>query len=334
MNQADLDTLHQLRQRFLSNRAEGGYWRSHEELALYDRTFGERIGWKWDGVLRELTARGWQPEARTLLDWGCGSGVASRRVLAQWPDQFEAVHLYDSSSLARAYARGSVQALDAALQVREVEIAVSAPETLVLLSHVLNELTDEQAAALVQGLSGVQEIIWVESGTHANSRRLIAEVRERLLSTGTFQVVAPCPHREQCGMLHPQRARDWCHSFASPPREIFQDREWMHFGRELGIDLRSTPYAFLVLRRVAKVESGVLPFLTPAGAARVIGRSRDYKGYSKVLSCEASGVPERMLQKRDAPELLKQVQAGKVAAPVYQWSLEKERIVGGGAVFK
>jgi hypothetical protein len=186
----------------------------------------------------------------------------------------------------------------------------------------------------VKSLRGVREIIWVESGTHANSRRLVAEVRERLVGSGDFQVVAPCPHREQCGMFAPQRLRDWCHSFASPPREIFQDAEWMHFGRELGIDLRSTPYAFLVMRRVAAVAEGALPYNTPAGSARVIGRPRDYKGYSKVLSCELTGVHERMLQKRDAPGLLKQVQAGEEAAPLYEWALEKEKIAGGQAVFE
>ena len=66
---------------------------------------------------------------------------------------------------------------------------------------------------------------------------------------------------------------------------------------------------------------------TPPGCSRVIGRTRDFKGYSKVLSCQAEGVCEAMLQKRDAPELLREVREGTVA-PVYRWRVEKGKIVG------
>src|SRR4051812_33536871 len=108
---AELQALRELRERFLASRpAEGGYWRSREELALYDRTFAQRIGWKWDAVLRELKARGWQPESRTVLDWGCGSGVAGRRVLAAWPGQFTGLALHDVSALAVEFARGAAAA--------------------------------------------------------------------------------------------------------------------------------------------------------------------------------------------------------------------------------
>ena len=52
---AELTALDRLRARFLDgSNAGGGYWRSEAELALYDTTFAERIGWKWDAVLAEL----------------------------------------------------------------------------------------------------------------------------------------------------------------------------------------------------------------------------------------------------------------------------------------
>ncbi len=161
----------------------------------------------------------------------------------------------------------------------------------------------------------------MESGTFANSRRLVAEVRERLVGSGEFSIVAPCTHRQQCGMFAPGNDRHWCHSFAETPRAIFQDARWMHLGRELGIDLRATPYAFLVMERRA--------YAGDSDAARVIGRPRDYKGYSKILSCEPSGVHERVLQKRDAPGLLKQVQS-EPPAPLFRWELAGGKIVGGG----
>jgi ribosomal protein RSM22 (predicted rRNA methylase) len=319
-----LDTLRELRERFLASRsAEGGYWRSHEELALYDRTFAERIGWKWDAVLRELQARGWQPQSRTVLDWGCGSGIAGRRVLGAWPGQFSKLALHDVSPLAVEYARGAAAGEFPGVRSDRSDVSDQSdpPDpTLLLLSHVLNELSERDLDNLLTTVRRAQEVIWVESGTHANSRRLGAEVRERLVGSGEFSIVAPCTHRQQCGMFLPKNDRHWCHSFAETPRAIFQDARWMHLGRELGIDLRATPYAFLVMER--------RPYAGDAEAARVIGRPRDYKGYSKLLSCEATGVHERMLQKRDAPALLKQVQSGPVA-PLFKWELAGERIVGG-----
>jgi ribosomal protein RSM22 (predicted rRNA methylase) len=198
---------------------------------------------------------------------------------------------------------------------------VDTPPTLLLVSHVLNELSASQLAGLLETVRHVDELIWVESGTWENSRRLGAEVRERLLAGGAWSVVAPCTHRERCGMLVRRNERHWCHSFATTPREVFQDARWMHLGRELGIDLRATPYAFLVMTKREEREDG--------RRARLIGRPREYKGYSKLLSCEPGGVHERVLQKRDAPVLLKQVQSER-DAPLFQWELADGKIVGGG----
>jgi hypothetical protein len=106
------------------------------------------------------------------------------------------------------------------------------------------------------------------------------------------------------------------------PPHFFQDARWAELSHELGIDLRALPYSFLVLER-PRAE-----FPTPEGFSRVIGRPRDFKGYSKVLSCQAEGVCEWMLQKRDAPELLREVRDG-AEAPVYRWRVEKGKIVEG-----
>ena len=64
----DLALLRRLRERFIARTAgERDYWQSDEELELYDTTFGERIGWKWDAVLTGLEALGWKPRV-PLLD--------------------------------------------------------------------------------------------------------------------------------------------------------------------------------------------------------------------------------------------------------------------------
>jgi len=311
----ELATLRELRERFLAGTAGAAdYWESPEHLDLYDATFGERIGWKWDAVLDELRLRGWRPRATRLLDWGCGTGVAHRRVLARWP-QFPALALHDRSPRARLFSVEKAQ-----LAFPELTVTWGAPavtrETLLLVSHVINELAAKELEQLLDLARAAGEVIWVEAGTHADSRRLI-DVRERLRDE--FMPVAPCTHAGRCGLLAPKNAPHWCHHFAHPPSHIFQDARWAAFAREIGIDLRSVPYSFLVLARVRGME---------AGYSRVIGEPRQAKGYTRVLSCQAEGVTEFVLQKRDAPELFRAARKDRLA-PIYRWKLEGGKILNG-----
>jgi hypothetical protein len=308
--------LNRMRERFIKGTAGAqDYWRFEEDLALYDATFGERIGWKWDAVLRELHRRGWAPQSRTAIDWGCGTGVAGRRVLAEWP-QIRTLALHDRSPLAMRFAMERAQQVFPGMEVRR--FLKCDPSSLLLVSHVANELSPSALDGLLALAAQAREIIWVEAGTHADSRRL-SEIRDRLLPGG-FTVIAPCTHQARCGMLTPENERHWCHHFAAPPEVAFRDARWAEFGKELSIDLRSLPYSFLVLSR------DVAP-LAP-GFSRVIGEVREAKGYCKVLSCQAEGVSEFMLQKRDAPELHRELRKGW-EAPIYRWTLEDGKIKGG-----
>lgn len=315
-----LNTLRRLRDGFLAGTAGArDYWRSREEIALYDDTFAQRIGWKWDAVLHEVQARGWQPQSRTILDWGCGSGIAHRRVLAAWPGHFTSVSLHDRSALAAHYAAEKLKEQFPAVECRNAVAEPPAPGTLLIVSHVVNELPGTELARLLQAAGQAQEVLWVEAGTHADSRALIA-AREQL--RGKLTVLAPCTHGAACGLLTQRNAQHWCHHFAQPPSHAFQDARWAELSKELNIDLRSLPYSFLLLSQVAAQD----PSFT--GASRVIGKTRDFKGYSKVLSCQAEGVAEFMLQKRDAPRLLRDVQEQR-QIPVYRWARTGERISGG-----
>ena len=319
-NHAELTALRRMRERFLAGTAGAqNYWKLPEDIALYDSTFAERIGWKWDAVLGELAARGWQPQSRHVLDWGCGSGVAGRRALAEWP-QLQTLAVHDRSSLAMRFAAEKARAAFPNVTVVPAGSALP-PDTLLVLSHVISELPADDLARLLDFARQAREVIWVEAGTHADSRRLIA-VREALV--GGFAAVAPCTHQRACGMLTARNAQHWCHHFAAPPAHIFQDARWMDFGREMGIDLRSLPYSFLVLERPRATP-------TPAGFAHVIGEPREARGHLKVLSCQAEGVAEFALQKRDAPELYRALRKG-TAAPVHRWTMSDGKIVGSDAV--
>ena len=316
-NHPELTALRRMRERFLAGTAGAqDYWKVPGDIALYDSTFAERIGWKWDAVLRELAARGWRPQSRHVLDWGCGSGVAGRRALAEWP-QLESLAVHDRSSLAIRFAAEKARAVFPNVHVVQADSPLP-PDTLLVLSHVISELPARELARLLDLARQAREVIWVEAGTHADSRRLIA-VRETLRDT--FSVVAPCTHQRACGMLTAKNAQHWCHHFAAPPPEIFQNARWMDFGREMGIDLRSLPYSFLVLERPRATPP------TPAGLSHVIGEPREARGHLKVLSCQAEGVAEFVLQKRDAPTLFRALRKGE-APPVQRWVFAGGKIPG------
>jgi len=323
----DFALLDRLRSRFLDTPAQGGdYWDSDELLGAYDATFGERIGWKWDAVLAELQRRHWAPPAGTvLLDWGCGSGIAGRRVLhAFGAERFARLLVHDRSPRARNFAtrRAAEEHPGLALeQAPDWGDPVPAGDFTLVISHVLNELAPADSAALLALVRRAAAVLWVEPGAGETARTLVA-LREELRSA--FAIIAPCTHRSGCGLLAPENQRHWCHHFARPPIEAFTDGFWSDFSRRLSIDLRSLPYSFLVLERPAAAA----PEPTPAGWARVLGEPREYKGYAKVLSCEAGGVVERMLQKRDAPALFKQMRR-LPAPPLFRWKLRESRIAGG-----
>lgn len=313
----DWNALEQMRAAFLQNDAGAAdYWRGESDLASYDATFAQRIGWKWDYVLSELKRRNWSPPGGELLDWGCGSGIAGRAFL----DHFGAasvstLRLWDRSPLAVSFASARARGRYPGMEIRAANEAASSDGT-ILVSHVLTELPPEQTEALTELAAKAQCVIWVEPGTYEASLTLIA-IRERLRSG--FNVVAPCTHQERCGILAPENERHWCHHFAPPPPEIFTDANWSRFGRAMGIDLRALPLSFLVLDR-----RPVAPL--PSGAGRVIGHPRIYKGHALLLGCDASGVRERKLTKRHFPEEFRVLRKG-TADVIREWRCERGEIV-------
>ena len=322
MNLASIDweSLERMRAAFLGGTAGAqDYWRSESDLAAYDATFAQRIGWKWDYVLEELKARGWSPPAGDVLDWGCGSGVAGRAFLDHFGvKEVSALRVLDRSTLATAFAakraRESFSGIKIVEEMQRADSGIGFQPAVLLISHVLTEMTQEQTTALVSAAASAECVIWVEPGTYETSLTLIA-IRERLRAV--FNVIAPCTHQERCGILSPENERHWCHHFGHVPSEASQDAHWSQFSRDLGIDLTTLPYSFLVLSR----NGGALA----PGATRIIGRPREAKGRMEILSCDSSGVRDLTLQKRDEPALFKSLQKGRAAA-VQRWSVEDGKV--------
>ncbi len=288
--------LERLRRGFLDGTAgRQDYWRGMQDLAQYDATFAQRIGWKWDFVLQDLQRLGWTLPPGVLVDWGCGSGIATRAVLDLFGTAgVEEVRFLDRSPLAVRFA---TQRLAARFPGTRSGAGWGEGPAVVLVSHVLTELEPSQVDELLAQLATATSVIWVEPGTYEASLALIA-IRERLRAT--FRIVSPCPHAGACGILSPGNERHWCHHFASPPAGVFTDPFWGRFAHFLGIDLRSLPLSYLVLdRRAVPPASVVSPEI------RVLGRPELHKADVRLIACQASCLGELTLTKRAHPELWK-----------------------------
>jgi len=305
----DWADLRALRSAFLERTAgTTDYWGSDDRLSAYDRTFGERIGWKWDHVLAEVSRRGWSPPVGPVLDWGCGTGVAGRRFL-EWFPGAGPLRCSDRSARAERFAR--TRATEAGIEV----ITQGAAAT-VLVSHVLSELDGPAIERLMTVLAQATSVVWVEPGDREASR-LLQSLRDRM--AGVYSVVAPCARQTPCPLLEAGMERHWCHHFASPPPEAFTDRGWGRFSSETGIDLRSTPLSFLVLDRRPVPEPG-------PGAVHVVGRPRLSKVEVRVFGCDQSGVTDGRLTKRRLPDRYREAKKGELE-DLARWSLEGSEIV-------
>jgi len=300
-----------LRKHYLSLGQAGSkdYWNDLELIESYDKVLGERIAWKWSAVLNQVKDRISFTTSVSVLDWGCGTAVASRKFYEYFGETIVSINLHDRSRKVANYASKRLAA-----EVKDCNISIldSMPaekSTVALLSHVINEFDEKDLDRLVHSLRGHELIIWLEPGTHRESRRL-NHVRAELLDE--YEVIAPCSHQSKCPMQQEEHSSHWCHFFARPPAEAFQSQLWAEAKKHLGIDLRSLPTSFLCLMR--KEGTGVVSTSSDS-AAVLIGRHRIYKGYLKYLECSEAGLSEVRLQKRDNKKLFKQLSDGVFSMP-------------------
>jgi hypothetical protein len=295
----DFAILNRLRSRFLDPGPDfPDYWTSERVLALYDSTYGRRIWWKWDWVIADLRALGWEPPAGVWVDWACGTGVASRAMLDGFPASGPSrVHLVDRSPIALRF---SADRLREHGQTSVVSGPPAENPDLLLVSHVIDELGAGDLDELVRLAGRATAMVWVEPGDRRSSTALV-RVREALCAV--TRIVAPCTHQERCGM--PESG--WCHHFATPPAEAFTTPEWGRFAEATGIDLRSLPLSFLVTDQRTRPAA-------PADTVRLIARPRTTKGDTLITACDARGVSELRVPRRQFPDAYKLARKGRLAS--------------------
>lgn len=279
------------------------YWNSESDLESYDSTLAQRIKWKFEFVLNRLDALGWKPNGGTIIDWGCGTGIASRTFFEHFGEESGSeIHFYDHSNLSVYFARKKFAETFPSLILKSGLPKLSGDET-VLISHVVTELSADQLKELKEYLKNAGTVIWVDAGTSVVSRTLI-QIREELKSD--LQVIAPCTHQNSCGLLEEKNQKHWCHFFAESPREIFMSAEWSEFARNLNVHLNELPVSYLVLDKRGLNQKN--PF------TRILGKPRIYKGYSQILCCNENGINENRLSQRTFPDVFKKFKKEKFAA--------------------
>ncbi len=328
----DWALLKKLRSHFLEQKSTGteNYWHSEQELSLYDASFARRISWKWDYVCEELKKRTWswpaEPESLLFVDWGCGTGVATRQILEHFPGLRKATfQVFDRSKMAEAFALKKIAEEYPGVDAKPFAggSGFEGKKIVLLLSHVIGELSPQQLGALLSLFAMSSAFIWVDSGSKECARKL-SDLRNRLLR-GEWSVFAPCTHQGVCEMSKDENEKHWCHSFARPPRDVFHDEFWRTFSKEVGVDLRSLPLSFLVMQK-PKIPAHA------EGLSRVVGSVRSYKGYVKWLNCSSQGLGDVEMQKRLKAEEYKQFSNNDLdPSPVFRVSVENHRVVKIGS---
>lgn len=319
---ADWQALAQLRAHFLGGRnaTPFDYWRERRLCELYDATFARRIAWKWRAALGEMGRRGVLPRVARVLDWGCGSGVASREFQRAHRERHGVdvgrVQLWDRSALAREFAAERLREDARGVQVECGAFDRAGEHDLLLVSHVLGELDSAGAEELARVAAAARFVIWLEPGDREISRELVAW-RERLRPGR--QVLAPCVHSAACGALSAGHERDWCHSFAAPDNEAFTTAFWREFSHRLKIDARSLPYAYFAL-------GGATTAPTQHDWIRILGRPRLEKGAARFDACEASGLRVLRVLERDAKAVVKSFAEPAQLARPFRVEVQGDRV--------
>jgi ribosomal protein RSM22 (predicted rRNA methylase) len=230
-----------------------------------------------------------QFQPRTLLDLGCGLGVAAFAALEAWPE-LESVTMLDHSheflALARQILPASSRSALAKARIVAAEMDAlpenAAPFDLVVMGYSATELADPRLLPTVEAAwrHCAGALVIIEPGTPRDHRRLL-KMRAALAQAGA-SIALPCPHAEPC----PLTAPDWCHFSARLPRR--RDHKLL---KDATVPFEDEKFSYLVAARQGLA-------LTPA-FARILRPPRILKYGLELKLCACSGIRETATPKRD-----------------------------------
>ncbi|MEM7233046.1 MAG: small ribosomal subunit Rsm22 family protein, partial [Planctomycetota bacterium] len=226
-----------------------------------------------------------------VVDLGAGPGTSALATLSSWRSARSAeILLTDRSRNALQVGRRLLAACASAREYpnpvvhTKVERLPNLPEirekSIVWMSMVLNELVGTarkrfDPGVLVRRLEAAipapSVLIIVEPALRIPSRRLL-DVREHLIASPKWRVLAPCTHAETCPLIE-IRDRPWCHFHFD-----WHPGPWVdEVAKPLGLEARHGALSYLVVERVSPRESPRNATTSPQ-AARVIGDHMHVRG--------------------------------------------------------
>ncbi|HST03148.1 MAG TPA: small ribosomal subunit Rsm22 family protein [Chloroflexia bacterium] len=240
-----------------------------------------------------LRAPNFQPT--TMLDLGSGPGTALWAAVEHWPD-IETADAWErepaSIDLGKRLASASEHPAVNGARWRQIALTGALPPgtptyDLIVIGHVLNELTPDVRDALVasawEHCTGL--LLIVEPGT-SSAFPIVLRAREVLLESGAH-TIAPCAHDLPCP-LPADLPNDWCHFPQRLQRPAFQ-----RVAKEASAGWEEAKFSYAAMSRFAPD--------TPI-YARLIHQPHPTKiGVDLTLSARDGTITRPRIPKRDRP---------------------------------
>ena len=228
---------------------------------------------------------------RTALDVGAGPGTVLWAASAVWPE-LASVTLLEASPAIRAMGEKLSAASSLAhIDWRHADVTRDAgrlaPNDLVTIAYVLDELSAEQRDRLVDRLWSLTSgmLVIVEPGTTAGWQRIL-DARARLVAAGA-NILAPCPHQLACPIAQP----DWCHFSARVARSRVH-----RLTKEADVPWEDEKFIYLAASRTPAVSR----------PARVLVPPESASGRVRLKLCRPDGGAESRLVTRREGDTFKQ----------------------------
>jgi len=157
-------------------------------------------------------------------------------------------------------------------------------------AYVLGELTPAQQSALVAlAASAAPAVLFVEPGTPAGHRRILA-ARAQLLAA-RYVVAAPCPHQLGCPL---DVEGDWCHFGARLQRSAVHRQ-----AKGVELSYEDEKYSYVAAVRAASLE-------VATSQGRLVRRPQQRKGLVLLDLCWRDGTTRRELVSKSKGETYRQ----------------------------
>lgn len=214
----------------------------------------------------------------SLLDLGSGPGTAYYAAKECFPSVTKATLVERDREIATLGKELFGEWCETDRIVGDVGDVEVLPHDMVILSYVINELSEEgrKRVVLHAWKHTKKFLIIIEPGTPSGFKRIV-EARSLLIAEGG-SLVAPCPHEKAC----PIRGENWCHFYARVSRSPLH-----RFLKEGALGHEDEKFSYVVFSKVVAERA----------SSRVVRHPKKRKGVVEVELCTDKGIEKREVSK-------------------------------------